>query len=51
MNSEIEPEDWVYLHEGFNFDNVFEVDMVDSFGRVKISAWVERDAVVPFVMK
>lgn len=51
MSSDIKPDDWVYLHENFNFDNVFHVEMVDSFGRVKISTWVEREAVIPFVMK
>lgn len=49
--TKFEPNDWVYLHENFNHDNVFDVDMVDSFGRVKISAWVEAEALVPFVEK
>lgn len=51
MRDKFEVDDWVYLHEDFNHDNVFDVVMVDSFGRVKISAWVEAEALVPFVEK
>lgn len=51
MSHQFKVDDWVYLHEDFNHDNVFDVEMVDSFGRVKVSAWLEAEALIPFVEK
>lgn len=43
MTNEFQHGDLVNLHEGFDLDHGFLVDMVDSFGNVRIVTWVKAD--------
>lgn len=43
VTNEFQHGDLVNLHEGFDLDHGFLVDMVDSFGNVRIVTWVKAD--------
>lgn len=45
-SKEIKWDDWVLIPN--DPEKVFTVEMVDSFGRVKVSAWFEPGEVRPY---